>query len=212
MTQFYCKKVSLRPWPIIGVFGFFLFIGLIFLSGNMNGVGETSLSIPQIPFISPEQEIGLIFTIIAVVALSLVLSKTSNTKQYYEFTENSLLIKASFRDKIALQEIKTIELFSNEQAKSLFMEYYSKQNSGEKDPSGQTYSSDELICYSISPFTIWYQGIKLYGAANTNNIIVKVNGEFVLLTLNNGKKFLLSPDEREKFLEEFMSNKKVQTI
>lgn len=199
MDKFFCKKVSLRPWFIIIIFLFFWCVSIVFLSGVLEGTGEVSTKLPDIPFLSKDQEIGLAIFLFTSLALGIIFKKTSSSNQYYEIDQTGILFKVRhLNDKISFQEIENIEKLSNDQARALAWDFYEKENKGEKDPTGNTYNMNELICYSIAPFTITYK--KVLGSTSVD---IKAQGDFLLMTLKNGKKFLLSPDEKEIFLERY---------
>ena len=200
MEKFFCKKVSLRPWFIIGIFLFFWCVGIVFLSGVMEGVVEVTTRLPDIPLLSGSQEIGLVIFLFTSLALGFIFKKSSTSNQCYEIDQTGILFKVGhLDDKISFQEIESIEKVSNDQARALALDFYEKENKEEKDPTGNTYSMDELVCYSIAPFTVAYK--KVIGSPA--RIDIKAQGDFLLMTLKNGKKFLLSPDEKEIFLERY---------
>jgi hypothetical protein len=165
----------------------------------MNGVGNVTVDkLPDTPFLSSQQKLGLVFFLFSSVVLLIIFKKSSSSNQYYEIDQTGILCEVgTLSDKIAFQEIESVKKISNDQAKDLAIDFYEKCDRGEKDPTGDAYSEGELICYSISPFTVQYT--KYPGSAR--KVDIKARGDFLLMTLKNGKKFFLSPDEKDKFLE-----------
>jgi hypothetical protein len=196
--------------PFYLIAGFFLATGLAFLLG-------------LIPINNPEQVswfifhnwpsgllMGFIVTAFSGLMLTALLVKNLALGSFYEIQPQTLFIKMGILKKsIPLSTVKKSEIIHEKDVEKVLKDYQTAvyERTSARDVWGAFKSQFQLgdfIRYCTVPvvFNETKIGSK-YAPADLSTVLkysANTSGDFVFITLANGKKHILSPVEPEKFL------------
>ncbi|MBD3282098.1 MAG: hypothetical protein GF387_00580 [Candidatus Portnoybacteria bacterium] len=212
------QKSTKNTWLFFILFIAFLIIGIILiishLSGNIFGTttGGNQLTI------------GLIFTIGSALALSIISYRRFSKKPTYILTDKSLIIKPlGISPKTAVfnfSEIKDIEKIPGKEVEKLTTRL--KRDSEWQKWTIQPVSMVKnelkfmkLIQYCSLPVAIEKATIRI-GRMKEKNIQgipiylkTKASGDFILLSIKNGARYLISPKNIDEFISTYKQLKAI---
>jgi len=215
MNEFLPQKSFKNIWIFFFVFGALFVLGLWLIFGDYS-VGNVVKSISES---NPRLIMGLIFSGFALLALLFLWWKTSSNKPLYIINNDSLIIKPfgifASPKKFDFSEIQNVEKISALEIQNLTTRLL---RDAEWDKWTFQWSSMmreqmkfmKLIQYCSLPITIdkvkigfrnsSIQGIPVY-------LKTQASGDFVLLSLKDGGRYLISPQRVDEFLNQLSINK-----
>lgn len=153
---------------------------------------------------------GLLVTAFSGLMLTILLVKNLALGSFYEIQPQALFIKMGiFKKSIPLSDIKNSEIIHEKDLEKVLKDYQTAvyERTSARDVWGALKSQfqlGDLMRYCTVP--VIFSETKLGGKFTPSDLstVLKysanTSGDFILITLANGKKHILSPVEHEKFL------------
>lgn len=172
--------------------GIFLIIGLVFLSGKMNGTDKRKhVTAPgSMPY---EQKIGFGLTLVAGLALAWTVVSARAVKRYYEIKESGLEIgmgPLAGPATLAFADMAAAAVVGHETVEQKMLEIYrssvSRNNDSNANMAGMA-GFHEVIKYASVPVG------PAAATRRTENVRIEAAGDFVELSMKDGSFYFLSP-------------------
>lgn len=199
MITFTPRRYFVNTIIFFVVFGLFWIIGLVFLSGILNGVGDISGSSESIRILNfkDEQALGLIFLAFSTLVLGIMCFKALAIGSSYTLTGDTLIISGLLsKNTIPYREIGEIKRLAASQVEELVVNLEKGERQNALNPTGffQTFSEyANLIKYCTVPIVVSKgRHGRVLGA--------RTHGEFLLLCCQNNKNYLISPKDLDGFV------------
>lgn len=189
--QFSPRKNPISVAVYIGL-GIFLVIGLLFLSGKMNGTDKRK-HVQVAGGMAYEQKVGLGITLVAGLVLAWTIVSARAVKRYYEIQADGLEIgmgPLAGSATLAFADMTAAEVVGHEVVEQKMLEVYRSSVSRTNDPNANMMGMAGF--YEIIKYATVAVGPDA-GTRRTENVRIKADGDFVQLTMKDNSFYFLSP-------------------
>jgi hypothetical protein len=211
--EFLHRRSFKNVWIFFLVFGVFFVIGLIFLSGAMDGVGKTSgklIYVTQSIGISSQRIVGLGFAGFSAFALAIFSWKSFSKRPLYIIRENQIVIRPVGifpNEKVFnFSEIQSVEKISGKEVEDITTRLMQDAEWDKWTLQLPSLVRNEmkfmkLIQYCSVPITIEKVSVGSGGGVGVPVYLkTQTDGDFVFLSLKSGERYLLSPKNIDEFI------------